>query len=56
MGKLEEKMLQRFDERMVTEAITHYAEDKGKLVKDKSGKFAWLRSKGLDFKKGGDTK
>lgn len=40
-----------FGEKMVTEAITHWADETGKLVKAPGGKLAYLKSRGLDFKK-----
>jgi hypothetical protein len=50
LGSIEEV----FGEKMVTEAIIHWADDTGKTVMDKNGKFLWLRSKGLQFRKGGE--
>lgn len=47
LGSIEEV----FGEKMVTEAITHYASETGKLVKSPDGKVAYLKSKGLTFKK-----
>lgn len=38
-------------EKMVTEAIMHYAEDNGRVVKDGDKNVAVLKSAGLDFKK-----
>ena len=46
-----------FGEKMVTEAIMHYAEERGHLVKTPQGAGLHFRSKGLKFKdwrKGGE--
>lgn len=52
LGNVEEV----FGEKMVTEMISHWGEETGKTVKDKSGKFLWLKSKGLKFNQGKQTK
>lgn len=39
-----------FGEKMVTEAVIHYAEDMGHMVDTPQGKVMRLKSKGLDFK------
>lgn len=39
-----------FGEKMVTEAITHYANEKGHLIKTPNGAILHLKSKGLSFK------
>lgn len=39
-----------FGEKMVTEAIMHYADDMGHLVDVPGGKALHFKSKGLDFK------
>ncbi len=54
LGNIEEV----FGEKMVTEAVTHYAEDMGHMVNTPQGKAMYLRSKGLNFKdwkSGGDN-
>lgn len=42
---------QIFGEKMVTEMITHYADETNKLAKVPGGKVAYIRSRGLEFKK-----
>jgi hypothetical protein len=39
-----------FGEKMVTEAVLHYAEERGHLVKTPQGAALHLKSKGLSFK------
>lgn len=46
LGNIEEV----FGEKMVTEAIMHYAEDMGHIVETPQGKALHLKSKGLEFK------
>jgi len=46
LGNIEEI----FGEKMVTEMITHYGMDTGKLVKAPGGKVAYMKSRGIDFK------
>lgn len=49
LGNLEDV----FGEKMVTEAIAHWGEDTGKLVKTGKGQaMVYSKSRGLDFKKG----
>jgi len=48
-----------FGEKMVTEAVMHYAEDMGHMIDTPHGRAMYLKSKGLDFKnwkRGGDKK
>lgn len=46
LGNIEEV----FGEKMVAEAIMHYADDMGHIVDTPQGKGLYLRSKGLDYK------
>lgn len=55
IGSMLTSIEELFGEKMVTEAMAHWADETGKLVKiNKSQAIIYSKSKGIEFKKGGE--